>query len=93
MSAKTVTVMAVAILVGGTLLASAANAASAPQITATSRVHNIYSGHSNSAAINAEHKGFMYAGHNMYAGHKANSAAPYGYNDAPGDHALGGGPG
>jgi len=85
MTAKTITVMAAAILVGGTLLASAANATSAPQITATSADHNIYSGHGNSAAINAEH--------NVYAGHKASTAAPYGYNDAPGDHALGGGPG
>jgi hypothetical protein len=72
-------------LVGGTLLASAANAASAPQITTTSADHNIYSGHTNSATVNA--------GHNMYAGHKASAATPYGYNDAPGDHALGGGPG
>jgi hypothetical protein len=86
MSAKTVTVMAGAVLVGGTLLASAANAASAAQITATSADHNIiYFAHRNSAAINAEH--------NVYAGHKASAAAPYGYNDAPGGHALGGGPG
>jgi hypothetical protein len=43
MSAETVTLMAAAVLVGGTLLASAANAASAPQITTTSADHNIYS--------------------------------------------------
>jgi hypothetical protein len=77
--------MAAAILVGGALLASAANAASVPQSTATSEDHNIYSGHTNSTATNAEH--------NMYAGHKASAGAPHGYNDAPGDHALGGGPG
>ena len=85
MSAKTVSVMAAAILVGGTLLACEANAASAPQTTATSADHNIYSGHTNSAAVNAEH--------NIYSGHQASAAAPYGYNDAPGDHALGGGSG
>jgi hypothetical protein len=80
MSAKSVTVMVAAILVGGTLLAAPANAASA-----TNADHNIYSGHKNSAAIDAEH--------NVYAGHKAGAGAPYGYKHAPGDHALGGGPG
>jgi hypothetical protein len=80
MSAKSVTGIAAAILVGGTLLASPVNAASA-----TSSDHNIYSGHKNSAAIDADH--------NVYAGHKAGAGTPYGYKDAPGDHALGGGPG
>ena len=85
MSAKTVSVMAAALLVGGPLLGCEANAASAPQTTATSADHNIYSGHRNGAAINAEH--------NVYSRHRASAAAPYGYKDGPGDHALGGGPG
>jgi hypothetical protein len=51
----------------------------------TSADHNVYSGHRNSAAKNAEH--------NIYARHKARATAPYGYNDAPGHHALGAGPG
>jgi hypothetical protein len=38
----------------------------------------------------------MYAGHKasaMDAAHKTSAISPYGYKDAPGDHALGGGPG
>ncbi len=54
MSAKTVTIVAAAILVGGTLLASAGNATSAPQGTVTDTNHNIYAGHGNGAATNAE---------------------------------------
>ncbi len=85
MENRTVTVMAAATLVGGTLLASAGNDTSAPQRHSHKRGPYIYAGHRNGASTNAEH--------NIYAGHKAGAGAPYGYKDAPGDHALGGGPG
>ncbi len=81
MSAKTIYAMAAAVLVGGTLLVSAANTASAAQGASASTDHNVYAGHNNGGTA-------------MKPEQKANaSAAPYGYNDAPGDHAFGGGPG
>jgi hypothetical protein len=71
MSAKTISTMAAAILVGGTVLASAANAASVHQATTTT-ANRMYAG-DNSGPINT--------GRDACEGHRASAAPVLGCND------------